>query len=487
MTPHAAFLLWLPYSLSCHILVSIHSVFGLAFPWCFLLPSFHTHSDPAAESPALGVPASVPEKEPSPEHERSHSPRALSSSLSPSGSNRSRSGSVSSSRSESPAHEHEQDHIQFGTLDYKTFLSKLDHMGARQDKSAKRYLCNRARIMRLNETVAHHSSTLSSYEARISALERWIHGLGPNPGPVLPLAAPDRFVGAKPVGPDGDFHIRPWLDAMEAWLTAQPQLHPSQWLNTALSYLDHSARVTWTQHLLPDLLSKKDLPGSTVPYQPTWQDFKEAMAARYAGQSARIAAAKLRSHSCRYSSSMHEYSTRFRQLVDKANEVPDSDFRLKPEEQASLFLDGLPRELKIFVLSAAPAEGFSSLHQCETFCSLKQEQFSKLDISADKSRPPSSTPGSSNPRRRPRSPSRPQGRFPQNKRPKQDQKSRPSSSSFPRKPSSSGSKDKSKTRDIVCAYCKRHGHHINDCKTRPKKDSSASHPKSSTKDRTDFP
>lgn len=309
---------------------------------------------------------------------------------------------------------------------------------------------------------------------------------GPNPGPPapLPLAPPEKFVGAKPAGQDGDFYVRPWLDSMETWFRAQPHLHQDTWLPTALSYMDHSSRTTWTSHLLPDLVEKHNTVHPDTAFNPTWADFKAAMIGRFGGQSAKLAAAKLKAHKCRYSSSMHEYSSRFRALVDKANEASETQPAITPREQASLFLAGLPRELQVFITGAAPAEGFATLADCETFCTLKQTQYNGLSFAAnqDEAAKPSSS-------FRHRSKDRPHG---SHKRSRSDSRPPKAGGSSSKPPRSSRSDRKDATdKSVKCAYCKRPGHHITECRTRQKKhasspaqDATKSIPKS--KDKKDF-
>lgn len=286
--------------------------------------------------------------------------------------------------------------------------------------------------------------------------------------PALPLAPPDRFIGANPTGPDGDYHVRPWLDSIETFLHAQPHLDQSSWLPTALSYMDHSARTTWTTHLLPDLVVKHESAHPTVPFVPTWQVFKTAMIGRFGGQASRAASTKLRSHKCRYSTSMHDYSSRFRALVDKANEAEDAQIRIPPPEQATLFMAGLPRELRIFVTGAAPAAGFQNLHDCEQFCTLKQSSYNELYSHENRPAPAATSHKPSFPSRRPRSPSRdknrPAGNF---KRRRQDQSSqRAFGPSRPRQPPASDPKN-TDPKPVKCAYCKKLGHYIHECRARP--------------------
>jgi hypothetical protein len=370
-----------------------------------------------------------------------------------------------------------------------------------------RYNTNKDRLNRLRSTVERnteaiqeHREALSQQDQRLAALERWILGQAPYPGhpPSLPLAPPDKFVGAKPVGADGDFHVRPWLDSMEAWLQAQPHLSPDTWLCTALSYMDHSSRTTWSQHLFPDLGLRA---GGTAekPYIASWKDFKSSMISRFGGQAARIAASKLKANKCRYSSSMHEYSARFRALVDKANEADDATCNIPQTEQAALFLAGLPKELRVFIAGAQPAQGFPTLAECENFCTLKQGQYNDLFAqerpqqqpgSPSKYKRPQPSPGS----RRARSPSkskdRPHG---YHKRPRTDAPSRAGASNKPRsKPDSARA---ATSQPLKCAFCKKYGHHIAECRVRIKSqetgpsDPSAKSPVTKGKDHRskDFP
>jgi hypothetical protein len=379
-------------------------------------------------------------------------------------------------RSEETQSPSPSENIQFGNLDYPAFMARVER---RQDKSTIRYNTNKDRLLRLKSAVdgntdalQQHSDALIQQDQRIAALERWVLGQGPHPGhpPPLPLAPPDKFVGAKPVGADGDFHVRPWIDSIEAWLSAQPHLSPNTWLRTALSYMDHSSRTTWSQHLLPDLTLRA---GGTAehPFVASWADFKSSMIARFGGQAARIAASKLKANKCRYSSSMHEYSARFRALVDKANEADDSTINIPQTEQAALFLAGLPKELRVFIAGAQPAQGFptlAGLAECEHFCTLKQGQYNELFATEHPQQAPSSPskfkrPHQSPGPRRARSPSnykdRPQG---YHKRSKTDSTA-PFWAGASHKPHSDLD---SGTQSMKCAFCKKYGHHIAECRTR---------------------
>lgn len=329
---------------------------------------------------------------------------------------------------------------------------------------------------------------LLTQQARIEALERWILGQGPRPAPTasLLLAPPDKFIGEKPKGPDGDFHVRPWLEAMEAWFMAQPSVLKEDWLPIALSYMDHSGRTTWTHHLIPELTTKFKLAHPQGQFCPSWTDFKPAMIERFGGQAARFAATKLKGGKCKYASSMHEYSSRFRALVDKANEASDTQSAISPREQASLFLDGLPREMRIFLAGGAPAEGFPTLAECETFCTLKQTEYNKLYPSAQPQTDAAPRTSSFRPRR-PRSPSRGKDRpfGHKRRRPDPPSSSKPGGSSRPTsrpEPRSAGD------RTVTCSFCNHFGHHVSECRKKARAASTSqdaskphSHPKGKEK------
>jgi hypothetical protein len=385
-----------------------------------------------------------------------------------------------------------EDQLEETEMDFNQTRARLE---SRCDKASLRYLCNRERIVALQNKVARQSAALQSHadriedqthrldsqKARIEALEQWILGHGPHPGPPptpLPLAPPDKFIGAKPVGPDGDFHVRPWLDSMETWYRAQPHLKVENWLPTALSYMDHSGRTTWSTALLPALAAKHKVEHPELPFVPTWDGFKLAMTDRFGGQASKVAKSKLKDGKCKYASSMHEYSSRFRALVDKANEVSDSESVIPPKEQARLFLAGLPRELRFFIISATPADGFETLADCEQYCTLKQTQYNEA-AAQDPAPKPASTfrPGQPfRPRRRSRSP--PRGKDRNTGQHKRNRPNNPSSrpgGSSPKPPRPPGRGERPPSGDqMTCAYCKKPGHHINDCRMRPRRPSSSS-------------
>jgi hypothetical protein len=375
----------------------------------------------------------------------------------------------------------EEERIAKGDINVPELCLRLEK---RMDRSSLRYRCNRERIMQLRAQVQRQAD-------QITSLEQWIVGSGPRPGPAipLPLAPPERFIGAKPAGPDGDFFVRPWFDSMETWFQAQPHIRQELWLPTALSYMDHSGQVTWNKALLPALVEKHKVQRPGVPFIPTWSDFKAAMTDRFGGQASKLALAKLKANKCRYTSSMHEYSSRFRALVEKANETSDSQSVITPSEQAVHFMAGLPQLLKVFISGAAPAEGFKTLAECEHFCTLKQTVYNDLW----KEQPPaakaeagkSPSPFHS---RRARSPVRGKDRTQgSNKRHRTDKHGGASSSRPPRPAGQGDHKVHSDKPKITCAYCKKLGHHINECRNRlrhensPAKDAAKSTPKTTEK------